>query len=171
MHLSPSLISHHAKSLALNVKVGKEDNIWLDKNVLLATYLRVVFSWLFLSPNVHSFWAPCWVVSTRKTEEGKGSFTQLKKLYIFSNNNSLPVFLLICTKIVHNQSLGLIFTWHKKKWDIQTIFQRKFHFKLDVSQSTYLYTPENIWDIQLQNTIAIISSKIVSRKTGKSFKE
>ena len=118
MQLSPNLISHHAKSLALNVKVGKEDNTLLDKNVLLATYLGVVFSWFFLSPKVYSFRTARWVLSTGKTEEGKGSFTRLKKLYIFSNNNSLPVFLLICIKIVHNCSLSPIFTWREKKSEI-----------------------------------------------------
>ena len=54
----------------------------------------------------------------RKTEEGKGSLTLLKKLYIFSNEIPLPFFFLISIKIVHNRSLGLIFTWREKKSEI-----------------------------------------------------
>ena len=144
MQLSPNLISHHAKSLALNVKVEKEDNTLLEKNVLLATYLGVVFSWFFLSTKFYSFRTGRWVPSTGKTEEGKGSFTRLKKLYIFSNNNSLPVFLLICIKIVHNRSLSPILHGAKKKVRYTYHLSEKIPLQIGcLPKHVFLYTREN----------------------------
>ena len=145
MQLSPNLISHLAKSLSLNVKVGKVGNIWLHKIASLATYLRAVFSWFFLLPKkVYLFWTLHWVLSTRKTKEEKGSFMRLKKLYIFPNENSLPVFLLIWIKIVHNYILGPIFKWHEKK--VRYTYHLSEIIPLQIGclpKHVFLYTWEN----------------------------